>query len=49
MNNARKVKAIKGKIYKYYKIIYLLRKWNILPLRIEKLIIYKANKKYGIN
>jgi len=49
MNNARKVNAIKGKIYKYYKTIYLLRRLNLLPLRIEKVIISKVNKKYGIN
>jgi len=40
---------MKGKIYKYYKTIYLFRRLNLLPLRIEKVIISKVNKKYGIN
>ena len=48
MSNARKVNSIKGKIYKYYSTLHLFRRLKILPLKIEKKLIFKINKKYGI-
>ena len=45
MKNARKVNSIRGKMNKYYRTLYLFRKFKILPLEIEKKLILLINKK----